>query len=262
MEVTLVPRLTYVGGPTALLEWRGLRLLTDPTFDPARTSYDLPGYSLHKTQGPAIEAAAVGPIDAVLLSHDHHFDNLDHAGRSLLATAKHVLTTVDGAERLGGEAVGLEPWEQTELQVPGGVRLTVTATPARHGPAQGDRGPVVGFALSFSDQPEQVVYISGDTVWFDGVQEVAKRFRVKFALLSLGAAQISAAGDWPLTFTAADAVEVARTMPGASVVPLHFEGWEHLTESRAEVGQAFASAGLEDRLIWPVPGEVVALSIG
>ena len=81
-------------------------LLTDPTFDPAGTSYDLPAYSLRKTQGPAIDVAAVGSIDAVLLSHDHHFDNLDHTGRSLLTTAKRVLTTVEGAERLGGNAVG------------------------------------------------------------------------------------------------------------------------------------------------------------
>jgi L-ascorbate metabolism protein UlaG (beta-lactamase superfamily) len=34
---TAAPRLTYVGGPTAILEWRGLRLLTDPTFDRAGT---------------------------------------------------------------------------------------------------------------------------------------------------------------------------------------------------------------------------------
>ena len=30
--------VTYIGGPTALLELGGLRLLTDPTFDPAGSS--------------------------------------------------------------------------------------------------------------------------------------------------------------------------------------------------------------------------------
>ena len=68
------PRITYVGGPTALLEWRGLRLLTDPTFDPAGTRYELPAYTLRKTQDPAVEPTAVGRLDAVLLSHDHHGD--------------------------------------------------------------------------------------------------------------------------------------------------------------------------------------------
>jgi L-ascorbate metabolism protein UlaG (beta-lactamase superfamily) len=205
-----LPWLMYVGGPTALIEWRGLRLLTDPTFDPAGTSYDLPTYSLRKTQSPAIDVAAVGSVDAVLLSHDHHFDNLDHAGRSLLTGARRVLTTVEGAERLGGTAVGLTPWQRTDLPAPGGAPLIVTATPARHGPEHGDRGPVIGFALAFSDQPEHVVYISGDTVWYDGVHEVARRFTVTIALPNLGAAKISAAGGRPLTFTAADAVELAR----------------------------------------------------
>jgi L-ascorbate metabolism protein UlaG (beta-lactamase superfamily) len=32
-------KFTYFGGPTALLELGGLRLLTDPTFDPAGEEY-------------------------------------------------------------------------------------------------------------------------------------------------------------------------------------------------------------------------------
>ena len=55
-------------------------MLTDPTSDPAETSYDLPAYSLRRTQNPAIDVAAVDSIDAVLLSHDHHFDNVDREG--------------------------------------------------------------------------------------------------------------------------------------------------------------------------------------
>src|SRR6478672_128131 len=86
-------RITYIGGPTALIEIGPLRLLTDPTFDPAGTEYPTPAYTLVKSQPPAVPAEAVGRIDAVLLSHDHHFDNLDHAGRAVLAGAGRVLTT-------------------------------------------------------------------------------------------------------------------------------------------------------------------------
>jgi L-ascorbate metabolism protein UlaG (beta-lactamase superfamily) len=103
-------RVTYVGGPTGLLELGGLRLLTDPTFDPVGSEYPTPVYVLRKTQGPALDPATLGPIDIVLLSHDHHFDNLDHAGRRALATAGLVLTTLAGADRLGGNAIGLTPW--------------------------------------------------------------------------------------------------------------------------------------------------------
>jgi L-ascorbate metabolism protein UlaG (beta-lactamase superfamily) len=249
--------LTYVGGPTALLEWRGRRLLTDPTFDPAGTSYELPAYTLRKTQSPAVAAEKLGRLDAVLLSHDHHFDNLDHAGRKLLLRAARVVTTQDGATRLG-DATGLEPWEKIDLLTPEGP-LRVTATPARHGPAGGDRGPVIGFALSLRES-EKVIYVSGDTVWFEGIAEVARRFDVQAAILNLGAARVAAAGPAAITFTAAEGVEVARAMPDATIVPLHYEGWEHFSESRVEIDDAFARAGLASRLRWPQAGEPIALS--
>lgn len=47
-------RITYVAGPTALVEFGGLRLVTDPTFDPAGTESPTPAYTLHKTQSPAV----------------------------------------------------------------------------------------------------------------------------------------------------------------------------------------------------------------
>jgi len=54
-----------------------------------------------KLAGPAVAASELGPIDAVLLTHDHHDDNLDPAGRALLPSADAVVTTVSGSNRLG-----------------------------------------------------------------------------------------------------------------------------------------------------------------
>ena len=75
--------ITLIGGPTALIEFDGFRLLTDPTFD-APGAYQLPHVKLEKLAGPAMSADAVGDVDAVLLSHDQHSDNLDHSGRRFL----------------------------------------------------------------------------------------------------------------------------------------------------------------------------------
>jgi len=79
-------RLTLIGGPTLLIEWSGLRLLTDPTFDPPGSMYEYGAVVLRKTVGPALEAASLGTIHGVLLSHDQHADNLDAAGRALLSS--------------------------------------------------------------------------------------------------------------------------------------------------------------------------------
>lgn len=247
-------KITYIGGPTALLELGGLKLLIDPTFDPAGTEYPTAAYTLRKTAGPALSPESLGRIDAVLLSHDHHSDNLDHAGRSLLKSAETVLTTQECAERLGGNAVGLNHWQSVDLPTPDGRVLQVTGTPARHGPAGGDRGPVTGFVLALADSPKSAIYISGDTVWYEDVAEVSQRFSVKIAILFMGAARVAAAGPAHLTFTANEGVEAARTFADAVIIPLHYEGWEHFSESRKEIQDAFAAAGLESRLRWMEPG--------
>jgi L-ascorbate metabolism protein UlaG (beta-lactamase superfamily) len=68
-----------------LIEVAGWRVLTDPTFDPPGQKYAFGwGTSSIKLAGPAIPAAELGSLDAVLLTHDHHADNLDPAGRALL----------------------------------------------------------------------------------------------------------------------------------------------------------------------------------
>ena len=254
-------RITYIGGPTALLELGGLRLLTDPTFDPAGGEYRAAAYTLHKTQDPAIGRKAIGSVDAVLLSHDHHFDNLDHSGRDFLKSAAVVLTTQAGAERLGSGATGMDHWQTIDLPTADGRVLAVTATPARHGPANGDRGPVIGFALAYADQTDSVIYVSGDSVWYQGIAEVSRRYAVRVALLFMGAARVPEVGPAHLTFTAREAIEAARALADATIVPLHYEGWAHFSESRSQIDEEFETAGLADRLRWLEPGVAMEFSL-
>lgn len=256
-DVTI--RITYIGGPTALLELGGARLLTDPTFDPGGSAYTTPVYTLHKSLGPALAADAIGHLDAVLLSHDQHFDNLDRSGRSVVALAGAVITTPAAAERIGHPAIGLEPWTSIDLPTAQG-HLRVTGTPCRHGPPNGDRGPVTGFVLTLDERPDRRVYVSGDTVWYEGVAEVARRFSPAVAVLFMGAARVREVGPAHLTLTAEEGVEVARAMPDAVIVPVHFEGWEHFSEGRAVIAKTFADAGLGERLRWLTPGTATPIT--
>ena len=161
--------LTLIGGPTALVEIAGFRLLTDPTFDQPG-SYQSGPVRLDKTEGPAESADGLGQLSAVLLSHDQHFDNLDRAGRGFLDRVPVTFTTEAGAERLGKNARPLKPFETTEIAGEGDRRLLITATPARHGPAGYEpvSGPVIGFLVGL-DRPGDAIYATGDTVWYDGI---------------------------------------------------------------------------------------------
>jgi L-ascorbate metabolism protein UlaG (beta-lactamase superfamily) len=248
-------KITYLGGPTQLIEFNGIRLLTDPTFDPAGGEYASGPATLRKLAAPALLPDQLGSFDYVLLSHDHHWDNLDRLGRECLTKARAVLTTVEGAERLGGNSIGLNTWESHDLAEGNGRTLRIVATPARHGPAGMERGAVIGFVAFFTDSTEHSIYISGDTVWYDGVAEIARKFPVHVALLHIGAAKVPEVGPFHLTMTSEEAVQAAKAFSQAIVVPTHFEGWAHFSEGKPEILQAFRNAGLEGRLLWPRAGE-------
>lgn len=244
-------KIQYIGGATALFEVAGLRFITDPTFDKKGAAFTTPLYTLRRMTEPSADSGSIGPIDFVLLSHDHHFDNLDNEGRHFLSSAVQVFTTVAGAERLGGNATGLANWQTIEVPTKDNRILTITGTPCRHGPVNGDRGPVTGFILGIKNEDPGSVYISGDTVWYEGVEEVAKRYPVKIAVLFMGAAVVKNVGPAHLTMTVEEAIEATRHFSQAQIIPLHFEGWEHFTESKPVIESGFAKAGLSDRLYWP-----------
>lgn len=243
---------THLGTATMLLEVGPFRLLTDPVFDPPGRSYGVLGLARYRRLELPRRPADLGRIDAVLLSHDQHGDNLDGQGLEVARGAGAIVTTRAAAARLGRTSVGLVPWQTHELRAADGTRLIITATPARHGPLllAPLAGPVVGFALEWDGQRRGAAWISGDTVLFEGVRELARRLRVGAAFLHLGRATLRPTGPAHFTFTAEEAVETARLLGDADIHPIHYDGWSHFREGRADVEQAFARRGLEARLRW------------
>jgi L-ascorbate metabolism protein UlaG (beta-lactamase superfamily) len=248
-----ITRLTVepLGGPTAILEYAGLRWLTDPAFSP-------PGEyaGLVKTAAPAVPADAIGSIDVVLLSHDHHSDNLDPGGRAYLPRAGQVLTTAAAARRLGGNTTGVEPWSSVDLTNPQGSVVTATAVPAQHGPDGSDEvmGPVIGFLLQSTGC--DTVYVSGGNASLEVVREIADRAGpIGVAILFAGAVQRPSELDCAyLTLSSDHAADAAKLLGVHTVVPLHYEGWTHFTQGARELRSAFAGNGISDRLALAEPG--------
>lgn len=259
-------RMTHLGGPTVLLELGGWRILTDPTFDPPGTTYAFGwGTGSTKTAGPAVTPDAVAPADVVLLSHDHHADNLDQRGRALLLQAKTVLTTRAAARRLPGvNARGLAPGDTHRLRAPGKETLTIQATPCRHGPRFSTPivGPVIGFTLALGDRDTATVWMTGDTVLHRPVRQLAKRLDVDVLLIHLGRVQFPTTGRVRYSMDGRDAVRLAELLRPRVVVPVHYEGWSHFSEPtpdlRATIKNAHPAIG---RLFtWLEPG--VASQVG
>lgn len=246
--------VTVIGGPTAVLEWGGLRIILDPTFDPPRL-YGSDGDGLEKTAGPAIATAELAPLDIALVSHHHHEDNLDFAGRDLSLGLPLLLTTPAGAEDLaarGGTAqvVGLADHAEIALddaaqvgaelagRAPAGARIR--ALPAQHGPAEWSErlGPVCGFLLTAPGLP--TVYVSGDNSEISVVRAISAAYGpVDAVVLFAGAARVPSI-DAPLTLTAANARAAALLLGARRVVGVHVDQWTHFSEGRDALEREFA----------------------
>ena len=249
-----------VGGPTTVIDIGGSRFVVDPTFDP-------PGDKVYltKLRGPSVPAGELGAVDAVLVSHDLHPDNLDESGKRFALAAPVLLTGPRSAERLGAPATGLPTWESTGVpRGDGAGELTVRAVPAMHGPADGTRDAdgnvnceVTGFAISGDGLP--TVYVSGDNASIAVVAEVAERVGpVDVAVLFMGGARVSIReGGRPLTLTSERGAAAAAVLAAPVVVPAHYEGWAHFTEGPERIVEAFEDAGLSKLLLMAPLGEWV-----
>jgi L-ascorbate metabolism protein UlaG (beta-lactamase superfamily) len=249
-----------LGGPTTVVDIAGRRIVMDPTFDePGEHGY------LTKTAGPAVSADALGPVDAVLISHDEHPDNLDDGGRRMALASPLVLTHPGAAGRLGPPAVAVAPWES--FDIPGGSgSLAAQAVPAIHGPADGKRDAsghinceVTGFVLSGPGLP--TVYLSGDNASMTAVTDVADRVGdIDVAVLFAGAASVpTKERGRPLTLTSARAAAAAEVLGAKVVIPAHVDGWAHFSEGVEEFVAAFDRAGIGGVLRVAPHGEWVDL---
>jgi L-ascorbate metabolism protein UlaG (beta-lactamase superfamily) len=243
-------RVTWVGHSTVLLELDGTRLLTDPLL---RTRV------AHLRRLRHVDASDVGPLDAVLISHEH-YDHLDVSSLRKIDPSVRVIAP-SGAEpalrrarrdRVTTIAVG----EEVEVG-----SVSVRATPAEHAGGGGFRkGEAVGYMLRGSAS----VYFAGDTDLFD---EMAGLAPVDLALLpvwgwgpGLGSGHLDPA-------RAAEAVALVQAKV---VVPIHWGTYypllarrgPYLTEPPREFRRAVAETAPEARVEILQLGETLELQLG
>ena len=217
-------RLTLIRNATVLLELAGKRVLVDPMLDEAGARPPIEG-----TRNPVANPTARLPIpaeaivrelDAVVVTHRHR-DHLDGTAEELLPRDVPVFCQPEDEEAL--RELGLDARAVSdELEWDG---LRITRTPAQHGtgPIADALAPVSGFVLDGG------LYIAGDTVWYEGVEETIERHRPRVAVVNAGGAEFAEGG---LIIMGIDDVrEVAERVP--TVVAVHLEALNHCYLTRA-----------------------------
>jgi len=188
---------------------------------------------------------------------------LDPLGRQLL-DGRHVLTTVDGANRLAPRPAvqGLKPWQTVRLVLQG-KEFTITGTPCDHY----EVGEVTGFVIELDsfgkneDGRPNAIYISGDTVYVPELKSIGEKWHILAAVLNFGAAMApfpSLGGELRLiTFDGETGSQLHKDLGAEKLVPMHFDEWTHFTELKEDIRKAFERAGVSSRVVWLEKGKEI-----
>ncbi|GHD42038.1 MBL fold metallo-hydrolase [Streptomyces galbus] len=250
--------LHFIGNATVLLRYGPLTLLTDPNFL-HRGQYAHLGYGLvsRRLTEPALAPQDLPHLDGIVLSHLHG-DHWDRQARRHLDRTTPIVTTPHAARRLKvfqgfARTAGLRTWRGLTLER-GGVQARVTALPGRHAGHRVLRGllpPVMGSMLEFGPvgrPPRLRLYVSGDTLVYDGLDEIARRFpAADLAVLHLGGTTLP--GGFVVTMDGAQGAELSRRLAPRAVLPVHYHDY---TVMRSPLSDFLAEAerlGLGDRIV-------------
>lgn len=261
--------IQFIGNATILVRYDELTLLTDPNFL-HRGQYAHLGYGLvsRRLTEPAVDLVDLPRPDAVVLSHLHG-DHWDRRTNRHLDHTVPVLTTRHAARRLRvlhgfGRTAGLRTWQGLTVRR-GGAQVTVTALPGRHAGARALRAllpPVMGSMLEFGPVGGPVrmrLYVSGDTLVHDGLDEIARRFpAADLAVLHLGGTRLP--GGFVVTMDGAQGAELARRLDPRQILPVHYHDY---TVFRSPLSAFLAEAegvGLGDRIVHCGRGQSIRLT--
>jgi L-ascorbate metabolism protein UlaG (beta-lactamase superfamily) len=251
----------FVGTATVIVRYAGFTILTDPNFLHAGDHVHL-GYGLtaKRLTNPAIEIEDLPPLDFCVLSH-YHGDHFDQVVEERLQKDLPIITTQEAAsairEKGFTEAIAVETWDSVTA-IKDGARVRVTSMPGKHGPGLADLvlPSVMGSMLEFESGEFKTVlrlYISGDTLVFDDLKEIPRKYpEIDLALFHLGGTRIMGL---LLTMDAEQGVEAIRIINPHEVIPIHYNDYEVFKSPLEDFKKAVDEAGFSNRVTYLNHGE-------
>ena len=251
----------FIGNATVLIRYAGFTLLTDPNFlhkgDHVHLGY---GLKSQRLTDPAIPLDKLPPVDLVVLSHMHgdHFDQLvqEKLDRNLP-----IVTTQEAAGALADMGFKnrhpLATWDSLVVRK-GGASVRITAMPARHGPP-GGAAPLpdtMGSMLEFSagGKPDYRIYISGDTLVYEDLEEIPRRYPdIDLALLHLGGTRIL--GVMKVTMDGKDGVKLMQLVAPHHAIPIHYNDYDVFKSPLSEFENEVKAAGLQGKVTYLKHGD-------
>jgi L-ascorbate metabolism protein UlaG (beta-lactamase superfamily) len=249
IEHAVEGRVLFIGNATMLIRQGPFTILTDPNFlhagDAARLGY---GPTATRLTNPARELEDLPAVDVVLLSHLHE-DHFDREVSRRLDTRTLILTTAQGARELRrrgfARAYSMRTWQAFGLDR-AGEEVSIRAVPARHGPPliAAALPETTGFLLEFGGGNPFRMYITGDTLVFDGIREMVARYpEIDLAAMHLGGTK---AYGVTMTMDAAQGVEMLSIVQPRAALPIHYDDYDLFASPLEDFLRASREAGFGD----------------
>ena len=294
-------KLFFVGTATTILEWEGLRLMTDPNFLHAGDHVHLgPGVTAQRQTDPAVDLHDLPHIDLVLLSH-YHADHFDELVEASLRRDLPIITTPHATSHLSSKGDGesftnvhaLDAWEDMFVNIDSQSatsdsskkpRLRVTGMPGKHVPdgmistvndLLGAVPPTNGWMLELgyftgADDFEcsYRIYISGDTLFVKDLERIPEMYThankpIDLMLLHLGGTTIPSK-QAPLIMVTMDAVQgvkLVQLVQPDLTVPIHYDDYDLFLSPLSDFKTEMSKAGLDDKVVYLDRGDEFAFQV-
>ncbi len=245
----------FIGNATLLIRYAGFTILTDPTFIHMHEKVSI-GYGMHSTRltNPAMEIGDLPKIDLVVLSHFHR-DHFDQVAERDLDKGLPIVTTAEAAKELNElgfhNTFALDTWAPAVVEK-GDARLRIISAPGRHGPPLSElvlpevMGSMLEFSATGSERVLFRMYITGDTLVYDDIREIPKRFPdIHLGILHLGGTRVLGI---MVTMDAEQGVEMMRIVNPRVTIPVHFNDYDVFKSPLSDFQREVEAAGLADRV--------------
>ncbi|NQD67285.1 MBL fold metallo-hydrolase [Bacillus haikouensis] len=247
--------IQQIRNATIVVKYAGKKFLIDPMLAEKGTYPPFPNSPRQDQNNPLVNLPTsidhiIKDTDAVIVTH-LHVDHWDEAAiQALPKDIKIFAQNEEDAKEI--RTAGFKDVEILQKETTfEGIQLIKTKGEHGRGEILKLAGPVCG--VIFKHSTEKTLYVAGDTVWYDAVQEVINTHKPEIIAINAGDNQFFEGG--PLVMGKGDVHEVNKAAPDAKIIAVHMEAVNHWNLSRVELQRFTNEKGISSNVLIPEDGE-------